>query len=44
MESILLCTACGACMERCPYELPVTEILKSNYALYEWHLKEAQAG
>jgi hypothetical protein len=40
MESVLLCTVCGSCMERCPYELPVTEILKSNYALYERHLKE----
>jgi predicted aldo/keto reductase-like oxidoreductase len=42
MESVLLCTACGSCMERCPYELSIPEILKSNYALYERHLKEAQ--
>jgi uncharacterized protein len=43
MESVLLCTACGTCITRCPYELPITDILKSNYALYERHLKEKQA-
>ncbi|MDD2582942.1 MAG: aldo/keto reductase [Desulfuromonadaceae bacterium] len=43
MESVLLCTACGACLERCPYELSIPELLKSNYALYERHLKEKQA-
>jgi hypothetical protein len=42
MESVLLCTGCGTCIERCPYELPVTDILKTNYALYEKHLKEKQ--
>jgi len=42
MESVLLCAECGACIERCPYELPITEILKANYALYEKHLKEKQ--
>ncbi len=39
MESVLLCTACGTCMELCPYELSIPEILQSNYALYEKHLK-----
>jgi len=42
MESVPLCTACGSCMERCPYDLPITEVLKSNHALYERHLKETQ--
>jgi uncharacterized protein len=40
MESVLLCTECGACIERCPYELQITDILKANYALYERHLKD----
>jgi hypothetical protein len=40
MESVLLCSGCGTCSERCPYELQVSDILNSNYALYEKHLKE----
>jgi uncharacterized protein len=43
MESVLSCSGCGACHERCPYELRIPEILKANYALYERHLKERQA-
>lgn len=39
MKSVPLCSECGACIERCPYELPITDILKANYALYEKHLK-----
>lgn len=42
MESVPLCTECGGCMERCPYELPVSDILKANYSLYEKHRKEKQ--
>jgi uncharacterized protein len=38
MESVKLCTECGVCMERCPYELPIPEMLKANYELYEQHL------
>ena len=43
MESVLLCGECGACLEHCPYELPITDILKVNYALYQKHLKEKNA-
>ncbi len=39
MESVLLCTDCGTCLARCPYELKIPDILKANYALYEKHLK-----
>lgn len=42
MESIPLCTECGNCIERCPYELQIPDILKANYALYEEHLKEKE--
>jgi uncharacterized protein len=37
MESVKLCEECGECEERCPYELPVQEMLKANYDLYERH-------
>jgi hypothetical protein len=42
MESIEKCTECGVCMEKCPYELPITELLKKNYDLFEAH--RAQIG
>jgi uncharacterized protein len=43
MESVLLCPGCGACMERCPYELQITEILQAHYSLHEKRLKEHSA-
>jgi predicted aldo/keto reductase-like oxidoreductase len=35
MESVLKCENCDTCLERCPYELPIPEILKKNYDLFE---------
>ena len=40
MESVKQCTECGTCLEHCPYELPIQEILKANYDLYEQHRAE----
>lgn len=37
MESIKQCTDCGECLERCPYQLPIQDMLKANYDLYEQH-------
>ena len=34
MESVLQCTECGECLPRCPYELPIPEMLKSHYGAY----------
>lgn len=34
MESIPQCEECGKCIQLCPYDLPIPEILKRNYALY----------
>jgi predicted aldo/keto reductase-like oxidoreductase len=42
MESIEKCTECGVCIEKCPYELPIPELLKKNYDLFEAH--RAQIG
>ena len=44
LESVLLCTGCGACLERCPYELPIPDMLKANYALYQRHLTQKRSG
>jgi predicted aldo/keto reductase-like oxidoreductase len=41
MESVPRCTACGACIDRCPYELPIPEMLKANYELFLQHSAEA---
>ena len=40
MESVQLCDDCGTCLDRCPYELPIQEMLKANYDLYERHRVE----
>jgi predicted aldo/keto reductase-like oxidoreductase len=42
MESVKQCTECGICMERCPYNLPIQEMLKANYDLYEKHRAELE--
>jgi uncharacterized protein len=40
MESVSLCTECRECVDRCSYELPIPDILKVNYDLYEQHKAE----
>ncbi len=40
MESVLKCDDCGACIEKCPYNLPIPDLLKAHYDLYERHRKE----
>lgn len=40
MESVKQCDSCGTCLERCPYELPIPDMLKANYDLYERHRAE----
>jgi len=37
METITQCTNCGLCTTRCPYELPIPEILKKHYDLFTKH-------
>lgn len=33
------CDQCGTCIERCPYELPIPEMLEENLALFRGALK-----
>lgn len=40
MESTRECNACGDCLEKCPYELPIPDMLKSFYDLYEQHRQD----
>jgi uncharacterized protein len=42
MESVALCTECRECVDRCPYDLPIPDILKIHYDLYELHKKECK--
>ena len=34
MESIESCTACGRCIEKCPYNLPIPDVLREHLDLY----------
>jgi hypothetical protein len=38
MESVRNCTECEECMKRCPYNLPIPEMLKENLELYDRHI------
>jgi uncharacterized protein len=40
MESVEKCVDCGECLEKCPYELPIPDMLKANVDLYQRHLRE----
>jgi len=42
MESVKLCDYCGVCVERCPYELPIPDMLKLHYDIYEKHVADLQ--
>jgi hypothetical protein len=43
-EGAALCKECGACETRCPFSLPIREILKENVSLYRERLSRYEAG
>ena len=40
MKKAETCIECGECVERCPYELPIPDLIKENLALYREYVKE----
>ena len=47
LEKAAVCTSCGACEERCPYQLPIREMLSENVDNYrrlkeEWQASQAR--
>ena len=42
MESVRNCIECGECVEKCPYDLPIPEMIREHLAMYEDHLGEKQ--
>ena len=41
MESVENCTECGECLERCPYSLPIPDLIKANLALFKDYVKKS---
>jgi predicted aldo/keto reductase-like oxidoreductase len=35
IESVNNCIECGECIKKCPYELPIPEVIKQNYDVYK---------
>ena len=44
MESVARCNDCKTCIARCPYDLPIPEILKSHHQLFLEHCRELEQG
>lgn len=40
MNTVPKCVNCGLCVTRCPYNLPIPEMLKKHYDMYEGHCRE----
>ena len=34
-EKARSCTECGECLPRCPYQLPIPELIKQNLEFYD---------
>jgi hypothetical protein len=40
MKKAETCTECGQCVERCPYELPIPDLIRENLTLYREYVKK----
>ena len=34
MQTVDKCIECGECEQKCPYQLPIAELLRENLTLY----------
>jgi len=39
METVEQCIECGECEKKCPYRLPISDLLKENLALYNQYMR-----
>ena len=39
METVEKCIECGECEQKCPYNLPISDLLKENLALYKHYVR-----
>lgn len=39
METVSKCVKCGICINRCPYDLPIPDLLQRNHELFAEHCK-----
>jgi predicted aldo/keto reductase-like oxidoreductase len=37
LETLPQCVECGTCLPKCPYNLPIPDMLKKHYALFREH-------
>jgi predicted aldo/keto reductase-like oxidoreductase len=42
MEAARSCIECGECVDRCPYGLPIPEMIKAYLALYDQHRQQGK--
>jgi hypothetical protein len=40
MKSSENCADCEACVDKCPYELPIPDLLKDNLAVFNEYVKQ----
>ena len=42
METVPLCEECGECEEKCPYDLPIMQMIREHHQLFEKHKAQVE--